>query len=95
MKKCVSVQHYLQYTSVLSLFYFFAMTSFIFPLQLYGVDSIDGDVVWQSFLPEATTFHTTNKFLLFQLRSAVHYPLPPLAILLAQSKVTTVVSALF
>ncbi|XP_065890097.1 ER membrane protein complex subunit 1-like [Dysidea avara] len=54
--------------------------------KLYGVDSIDGDVVWQSFLPEATTFHTTNKFLLFQLRSAVHYPLPPLAILLAQSK---------
>ena len=66
------------------------MTLFLLvPSQLYGVDSIDGDVVWQSFLPEAGIFHTTNKYLLFQLRSAVHYPLPPLAVLLAQSKVTT------
>ena len=42
-------------TSVLS--YCF-LSDIVYPLQLYGVDSIDGDVVWQSFLPEATQHST-------------------------------------
>ena len=57
-------------------------------LQLYGMDSSDGRIVWESFILDAGTFHSNNKHLLFQLRSAVHYPLLPVAILLAQSKVT-------
>ena len=51
------------------------------------MDSSDGHIVWQSYLPDARAFQSNNKCLLYQLRSAVHYPLPPVAILLAQSKV--------
>lgn len=56
------------------------------------MDSSDGNIVWQSFLPDAGTFHSNNNHILFQLRSALHYPLPPVAILLAQSKVTLMMS---
>lgn len=54
-------------------------------LQVYGLDSNDGSVVWQQFFPWLLPFKESG-VLLYILRSTSHLH-PPLAVLIGRSKV--------
>ncbi|XP_019633907.1 PREDICTED: ER membrane protein complex subunit 1-like isoform X2 [Branchiostoma belcheri] len=55
--------------------------------KLYGLDSANGDVVWQYFLPNIQCFSQGEMYLFVQ-RTTAHFPHPPQAMLVAQEKAT-------
>ena len=61
--------------------------SLVLFLQLYGLDSNTGDIVWQMFIPNIAPLND-GTFTLHLLRSTSHPPLPPLCILIGVSMVT-------
>lgn len=56
--------------------------------QVYGLDSRNGDVLWQLFVSSFSSFQN-GRPLLHILRTTSHPPHPPLAILIGRSKVST------
>ncbi|XP_078594984.1 ER membrane protein complex subunit 1-like [Branchiostoma floridae x Branchiostoma japonicum] len=55
--------------------------------KLYGLDSANGDIVWQYFLPNIRCFSQGEMYLFVQ-RTTAHFPHPPQAMLVAQDKAT-------
>lgn len=59
-----------------------------FYLQLYGIETRKGEIIWQLRVPSIQGFtKRSNAILLYVQRGSRHFPYPPQCALLAQDKV--------
>jgi len=59
-------------------------------LQLYGIETRKGEIIWQLRLPDIRGFtKLSNTMILYVQRGSRHFPHPPQCALLAEDKVST------
>ncbi|XP_028413058.1 ER membrane protein complex subunit 1-like [Dendronephthya gigantea] len=54
--------------------------------KLFGLDTIDGSIIWQQFIPDMAPFVTNGKSLLYMQRSVAHFPLVPQCVVVGRSQ---------
>ena len=55
-------------------------------LQIYGLDSYTGQIVWSLYIPELEPFSSGNRLLLYLQRSTAHFPHQPYTTVIAAHK---------
>lgn len=60
----------------------------VYCLQLYGIETRKGEIIWQLRLPNIRGFtKLSNTMILYVQRGSRHFPHPPQCALLAEDKV--------
>ena len=77
-------------TKIIGLLSFDFWSIYLF-IQIFGLDSQDGTVVWDHYLPDLAQYESSGKpsLPLYVQRTTAHFPNPPQCSIVGKSKVSS------